>query len=254
MKTQINGISVYAGTALILMAAVPTVASPMGKKPGAKLSQTPAVVSDVHVANTAAQAIPTVAQGTTTVTGNVKAIQSGAWNVGITGSPNVTIANTPAVTVSGTATVALSGNPGVKIVNSAIAPIPVAVINEGSRQPFQQQVHMDPENSGFSSGYIDVPAGWRLVIEHVNAYGFILQNDGIIDYQLDVTYKGAGAAYEFRPVPVSDSDHMHTVIDLPIVAYADPGSKVAIRMEPSVSGPNAPTASGFAVISGYLEK
>lgn len=239
---------VYGGLSLGLLATSAAVSNPRISHASAvsNIGQTPGAITDVHVTNTTAQAVPVIPQGVTTVKGTVATVQSGAWNVGITG--------TPAVTVSGTPTVAVSGTPSVKVLNPATSPVPVALVNEGARQPFQQQVQMVYDNSGFASGYITVPAGWRLVIEHINAYGFILEKDGISDYQLDVTYKGSPVAYEFNPEPTSDADHYHTAIDRPIVAYADSGSQLAIRMEPSVSGPGAPTPSGWATISGYLEK
>src|SRR5262245_51844829 len=93
--------------------------------------------SQVQVVNTSAQPVP--------VNGTVGATQSGAWNVGINGTPTVTIGNAPT------------------------APIPTRNVDEYDRQPFQQSIAvqlMAGEQSDISST-ITVPAGKRLVIENV---------------------------------------------------------------------------------------
>ena len=56
----------------------------------------------VIVTNTAAQAIPTSAQGATTVARTVSAAQSGAWNAGITGMQTVNLNGTPLPRAVGT--------------------------------------------------------------------------------------------------------------------------------------------------------
>lgn len=55
--------------------------------------------------------------GNVGVSGTIPVTQSGAWNVGVTGTPNVNIANT-SVPVSGT--VAVSGTPNVNITNTSV--------------------------------------------------------------------------------------------------------------------------------------
>src|SRR6185295_11081888 len=48
---------------------------------------------NVRVINSAAEAVPTIAQGTTAVSGTVGAQQSGQWIVGISGIPSVVVGN-----------------------------------------------------------------------------------------------------------------------------------------------------------------
>jgi hypothetical protein len=55
----------------------------------------PSSTQDVRVVNAAAQPVPTTAVGTTSVSGAVGASQSGAWSVGITGTPSVALAREP---------------------------------------------------------------------------------------------------------------------------------------------------------------
>lgn len=75
---------------------------------------------NVRVVNTSTSPVPTLAQGTTTVSGVVQSEQNGNWIVGIAGTPvvsalqngiwNVGITNTPNVNVTNTPTVALSSS------------------------------------------------------------------------------------------------------------------------------------------------
>jgi hypothetical protein len=221
--------------------AAPRKAGPASAKKPAALSPSvlsPNTASNVIVSNTTAQPVPTVAQGTTAVSGSVSAAQQGAWSVGITGTPSVTIANAPSV----------------RVANAPTAPVPVALVNEGSRVPFQQQSHITTDQSGMGSAVIAVPAGWRLVIEHINGFAYVGSQDDLMDYQIGVTYKGAGMSYEFRPVPLNATDRYHSFVNEALLAYADPGSLVGVSLETSTSGPGAPTASGYVTISGYLER
>jgi len=196
--------------------------------------------TSVLVTNTAAQAVPVAIQGTTVVSGSVAATQQGAWNVGISGTPTVSISSASSVHIIGPA---------------ATSPIPVAIVNEGSRQPFQQQVQITTnQSSGIGEAILQVPAGWRLVVEHINAFIYVGQIDDILSVQLDTSYAGSFVSQEYGTTPASASDHYHEFLDQSILAYADAGSKVGIDIETSSSGGNAPTASGYVTIVGHIEK
>ncbi len=240
----------YGALALLLAGSSAVLSSPGRSRADApKEGATPYTVSDVLVTNTTGQPVPTAAQGTTTVSGSVKSGQSGNWVVGISGTPTVALSGTPTVK-SGQ-----SGNWVVGVSNAASSPVPVALVNEGVRQPFQQQVHVTTDAStGFGSASITVPAGWRLVIEHVNGFAYVGQQDDLSDYQLDTTYKSNSVSYEFAPVDESASDHYHTYVNESVVAYADPGSTVNLDLETSEAGGSAPSADGYISVSGYLEK
>lgn len=89
-------------------------------------------VNDVRVINTASEPVPTTVQGTATVTGNVsvtntptvglspaangvQAQQSGAWSVGISGTPTVNLAAGTSVGIAGTPTLNLAAGTSVGI-------------------------------------------------------------------------------------------------------------------------------------------
>jgi hypothetical protein len=97
---------------------------------------------NVRVVNTSSQPVPTTAQGTTTVTGDVnitntptvgitpsantvQAQQSGTWNVGINGTPTVNLASGTSVGITGTPNVSLVPGTSVQINNTTTNPIPV---------------------------------------------------------------------------------------------------------------------------------
>src|SRR5438045_7281882 len=64
-------------------------------------------VTDVRVVNTNTEPVPTIVQGTTSVTGTVM----------VEGTPNVNIANTPTVGLASGTNVGISGTPNVNIAN-----------------------------------------------------------------------------------------------------------------------------------------
>jgi hypothetical protein len=85
----------------------------------------------------------------------VAATQSGTWNVGLVGVPSVNIANAPAVNLS----------------NTAAAPLFVRNMDDHGRNAYQSVNVVQPGNcSGQSCFFLAprVPAGHRLVVEHVS--------------------------------------------------------------------------------------
>ena len=78
----------------------------------------------------------------------VNAQQSGNWTVGIDPSKNT-----------------------VQLPNTPTNPLSVKVENTPTRKPFQARVFVTPVGTGFSSGALPIPAGKRLVIEHVSVIG-----------------------------------------------------------------------------------
>jgi hypothetical protein len=112
--------------------------------------------------------LPLPIQGSTTVSGTVSATQSGAWNVGITGTPNVNVVNT--------ASVQLAGTPTVNVTNQANAPVFFVNVNDPGRIPYQSEVDRNGSSctpNGTEGvcrwGFGPVPANHRLVVEHVTA-------------------------------------------------------------------------------------
>lgn len=141
----------------------------------------PPSTSNVTVTNSAAQPIPTAAQGTTQVAGTVGL--SNGTNVGISGTPAVTISGTPSVAISGTPSFALSGTPSVTVsgtptvalVNDANNPLPVR--DTDVHFPIRGQGIADmPDNFASEAPSLSfqddlgatgtvVPVGRRLVVE-----------------------------------------------------------------------------------------
>jgi hypothetical protein len=120
-------------------------------------------------------------------TPSVNALQSGPWNVGISGTPTVSVSNFPAtsnVSISGTPVVALdAGNNTVKFdaVNSTVKvdtsnPLLVRDVDNGARQSFRKSVFVSlADGSTFAAinPGITPPAGKRLVLEAISVGGNI---------------------------------------------------------------------------------
>jgi hypothetical protein len=120
---------------------------------------------DVRVVNTTSQPVPTAAQGTTTIAGNV----------GISGTPTVNLASGTSVGINGTPTVNLASGATVGINSAANNPVFVRSVDDAVRDTFQEQVTITLSPNGeFSTGgsaVIPVPAGKRAVIEYISAEG-----------------------------------------------------------------------------------
>ena len=105
----------------------------------------------VFVANTVKDPVPTIAQGTTQVTGNV----------GIAGTPNVNIAGTPNVNIV--------SMPPVNVQVQAPAP--------SNGVQFYENINSD-QNGSHASALI--PAGKRLHITHLSANGYAAKGANLI--------------------------------------------------------------------------
>jgi hypothetical protein len=108
--------------------------------------------SNVRVVNTPAEPVPTSATGTTTVAGTVGATQSGPWSVDVT--------------------------------NTAASPVPFRDVDNPARQPFRAQVVAGFADGASITGNITiatVPAGKRLIIEHVWAFAKIPVGQKVIE-------------------------------------------------------------------------
>ena len=103
-------------------------------------SAPPAPTANVNVVNTPDNPVPTSAQGTTAIAGNV----------GINGTPTVNLAAGTTVGVNNT--------------------VAVRTVDDQVRDVFQKTVSFDVEGCG-SHVIVPVPAGKRLVIEQVSAGG-----------------------------------------------------------------------------------
>jgi len=156
------GVAILAGT---LVLTNPQPASTQGGGPGP---------AQVQVVNTTAQPVPTTAQGTTTIAGNV----------GLTGMPTVQVGN------------------------SASSPVLVRDVDNPAKQPFRKGI-ITAINNGSAVGvgnFVDIPLGKRFVVEHISALTKVPTNQKVlavqvqsmidcaaVDHWFTATFTGAGA-------------------------------------------------------------
>jgi hypothetical protein len=90
-------------------------------------------------------------------------------NVNVVNTPNVNVINTPTVNLAPGGSVGITGTPTVQVGNTLTNPVPVRNVND-ALSPFQQRLlfNIDP-GSTQGQADINVPAGKRLVIEHISA-------------------------------------------------------------------------------------
>jgi hypothetical protein len=89
--------------------------------------------------------LPVPVTGSTTVSGTIAATQSGAWNVGITGTPNV------------------------NVTNPATAPVLSLNVNDPGRIAYQSDLSLSCNSTTQCAGSFPiVAANHRLVIQHLN--------------------------------------------------------------------------------------
>jgi hypothetical protein len=190
---------------------------------------------DVRVINTTSEPVPTAAQGTTTISGNVSVV------------------NSPAVTFASGATVGI--NPASNVVrlgNTAASPLPVVNINDAA-QPFQAGVGVTQTGTNVSLVTIaTVPAGKRLVIEFVSMLGQVPPGEHVELLELNtIADPFGGATHELlvneQPAAVSGDALFRASQQVRL--YANAGSQVKALFRRSSS---AGDATYTATISGYL--
>ena len=182
--------------------------------------------SNVLVINTTSQPIPTRATGTTAVAGTVAATQSGPWSVDVT--------------------------------NTAASPVPFRDVDNPARQPFQAQVVGGFADGASTTGDIlatTVPAGKRLVIEHVSAFGTMLPTQKVIKGGSKVTWDDPSSVMVFSYLWQSqgsnaDGSRDYFVVSEALRGYANPGPINCFAERDSFAGAN-PNSVTFT-ISGYF--
>jgi hypothetical protein len=183
---------------------------------------------DVKVINTPAEAVPVAVQGTTTVAGTVNTKQSGAWNVGITGTPTVEVGNE-------------AGNP-----------VLMRDVDRPTAQPFQYEAVVTIED-GLQGGNasIPVPSGKLLVIENVSAFGTAPASQRIQTFSINTHVAPDNTLrshyLQFTPRDTGFSSYEYTVSQ-PIRVYADTPGAAAYVFRATSSG----TATFRFVVSGYF--
>jgi hypothetical protein len=240
--TKTTGSFVHLATFLLLGAAVSSLAAPPA---AAQKVQPP---QDVHVINAAADPVPVKIDPTTNTvkidgaTNTVKASQTGAWSVGITGTPTVVLSGAPTVSLASGATVQLG--------NTAASPAIVRNVDRASAQPFRMTL-----NATFSAGFaatsptnsLVVPAGKHLVIEFVTVLITLPNGQASQFARLDAS----GPFNEYLLVTAVGNDgagKANFVGTHRVFVILEPGMSVnafAIRNGGTDSGTVAMTVSGY---------
>ena len=209
-------------------------------------------VHDVLVVNPLAQPVPTRAQGTTTISGNVNVANTPTVNFAPGASVNV--ANTPAVTFAPGASVGLDpAHNTVQVGNTTANPVPVFNVN-GGFQPFQAGANST--QSGFNVSTADiatVPAGFRLVIDFVTATGQVPPTQHVEILQITTsTDPFGGLTHDLLINAQPDAvigDALFRASQM-VKLYANPGTTVQALFRRNASAGNATFSM---TISGHLE-
>jgi hypothetical protein len=198
-------------------------------------------MTNVNVVNTAANPVPTTAQGTTLVSGAVAATQSGAWNVGVSGmvgidpsSNSVAISGQPTVSIDpGNNTVALLRDPE----NPARARVSAAVFPNLT----------DGSSSHFVTAY-DVPSNKILVVEYT-AFNCTGIPSGQTAAGSLVVYTNGVGAYHYLPATATLPGGL-VAVGQQVRLYADPSTTVSANVQRS--GGAIGNVSCYFTISGNL--
>jgi hypothetical protein len=158
--------AVVLAAGLVALTTLGTFVNP--RRVSAQLTPTSPIVP-VKVTNTP---LPVTAQGTIAVSGPVQAQQSGPWTVGLT--PGTSVGLAPGTTVGftpGTAVNATLTGGTVSIGNPTTDPVAVRDVDR-SGDPFQVTAFLNFQPGELNAVVSDlgIPAGKRLVVEHVSAF------------------------------------------------------------------------------------
>jgi len=184
------------------------------------------------------------------IQGTVNAVQSSAWNVGISGTPSVNVAGLPAVQFNGTQPVTFS--------NAEANPIFTRDVDSAVRHPIVRFVCSDVgtpgSNCGSSPNFFTVPSGARLVIEQVD--GTCTQYSGTnvtgvgIKIQADTPISGPEHSV---PLPFHGNSSDALILNFSQLTriYAEPETTVSARLIGSFVSPGS-GAICQVTVSGYL--
>jgi hypothetical protein len=171
--------------------------------------------------------LPLPVQGSLGVSGTVAATQSGAWNVGITGTPNV------------------------KVTNPATAPVLFVNVNDPGRIPYQSVAanSCSATPSSCQIALTSVPNGHRLVIQHVSV--FALADLASTTAAVQVPLQNGFPLISFPATVIPDPRIAGTgdvIVDQSVHAYFDAGQQPAVFVRVSSGGMGTVEVS----ITGYL--
>jgi hypothetical protein len=169
-------------------------------------SSNPSNLQSVLVINGTGAPVPTVAQGTTNVSGSVSLSSGTTVNIGNT--PTVTVGNMPNVNVANTPTVSLVGGASVGVTNPLDGqnnPTPLATLD--AAQPYEDVCIMAINEFGYGAcSFQVIPSGKRLVIQEFDASGTLqagarpiylyLTTQPGFDHHFAATFMGTGFGYD----------------------------------------------------------
>lgn len=189
-----------------------------------------------------------LAEKPTAAADNVKTVearQSGIWTVGIDPTKNT-----------------------VQLSNTAINPLPVQLIGNGAKKPFQTRASVNiPAGDNFETAFLPIPAGKRLVIENISAiarcpqgqrmeldfFTYFDNGDGVGDSLTDITFHRVAltdqGTFESLGTTVLTANHK-------VLVFADERigtTHFQIGIRARINGLAAGTAQGQITFSGYLE-
>lgn len=212
---------------LLSLVAITTVITPhLGFGSGPTASAASSQTQNVNVVNT-----PTVS-----------AQQNGPWNVGISGTP----------------TVALDAvNNTVKI--DSTNPVSLRDVDNAARQPFQFNASGNFTDGFAGTGPVpitQVPAGKRLIIEHVSVFGSTPLGQKLILASIGVTQQNANSGQPVLHYLVinsagSDAFAARYSCSQMVRLYADPGTIVSLSAQRDATAGTLFGAVAYA-ISGYF--
>ncbi|MBI1756743.1 MAG: hypothetical protein HYR64_06515 [Fimbriimonas ginsengisoli] len=221
--------------------------------------------TSVVVVNTAAQPVPTAAQGTTTVAGTVNVGNTPTVNVGnlpgtTTVAGTVNVGNTVPAVQSGTWnvnasqsgapwSVSVTGTPGVQVTNTPSTPVPTCVIEW--RTPVTAILNYfftdGLGGTGSLTPYV-VPNGKRLFVKHVSGAATLFNSERIVGCV------GTKDGSPFMEVPFTDrgtdNGTTYSVAGGPVDFEADSGSSVDFLLSRTVG---TDVGAARIYVSGYLE-
>lgn len=176
-------------------------------------------------------------------------------NVKVVNTAGVNVVNTPNVNVANTANVNVLNTVGVKIENDLANPALIRSVDEPSRQPFQLEIDFDTNGLGANINQITlgtVPAGKRLVIEHVSVDASVPVGQNLLS-ALKIFSGGKSAVHPLITLKqgIDVSNQQRFVTSQQVRLYADAGSILILRLErDTVLGGEG--LLRVANVSGYL--
>jgi len=135
----------------------------------------------------------------------------------------------------------------VQVVNTATQPLPTSSVDDPGRTPYQFFVNLQPcINTICQATTPAVPAGKRLVVQHVSAFGALTSPGNVVEV---VVSTNTAVISTFAPSVFGSPGTQGFAFDQTVLGYADAGQTVTVFI--STNGSFNQAASDF-VVTGYL--